>query len=317
MYFPHIFPSFFAHWLMWSKDTYTNTTDKDLGLLIYNETPLREDQAMAGRLSGYEGGGRQVDSPNSRSSRVFVKDTKIGIGMVPMDDVYVIQSVLYAENGAAGMGTENFALAPGKSYTLEWAIYPTGSGDYWDFVNTFREVEGRVATLESAPGWITYGGSNRRQLVDQDFIRNRGVKIGIITNIAEIADDRGISLEGFEFIDFPKERDLLKKQALALKLRHPGIKLVFHNAHTLYATNNLNRFADSKLVGPDGKHKRTGGPTAFSKERLAEGWGWGVFYPVPGNSFHDAMMNSVDVMMDEMGRRLHERRGQPAGRQGF
>ena len=47
-----------------------------------------------------------------------------------MDDVYVIQAVPYVDwQGAAGVTTEKFALAPRASYTLEWAVYPTDSGE--------------------------------------------------------------------------------------------------------------------------------------------------------------------------------------------
>jgi len=39
----------------------------------------------------------------------------------------------------------------------------------------------------------------------------------------------------------------------------------------------------------------------FSQRRIDEGWTWYIYYPTPGNSFHDALMKSVDVMMDDLG----------------
>ncbi len=282
------------------KDTFTNTTDSDLGLLIYDETPVRDEQLMDCRLSGYEGGGRQDEQPGYRGSSVFLADGDRGLGMVPMDDVFMIHSVVYAQDGIAGMGTERFALAAGASYTLEWAVYPTGSGEYYDFINAFRKVEDRIGTVEGALGCISFGGLNRRQVPDRDFIEKRGIKVGIIHGLGRLADDPGLADQGFAFIDFPKEQEMLHRQAIAIKRRHPGLKVVFHNAHTLYATNNPERFADSKIVGPNGRQKRSGGLGSFSQERLDEGWAFWVFYPTPGNLFHDAMMRSVDVMMDEM-----------------
>ncbi len=284
------------------KDAFTNTTDEDLGLLIYNETAFKDGQITGCWLAGYEGRRRIIEMPGYGSPSVFVTDRNVGIGMVPLDDVYVIQSVLYAEDGAAGMGTQKFALAPKGSYTLEWAIYPTGSGDYYDFTNTFRKVEGRISTVDGAPGFISYGPKNRRQVPSKDFIEKRGLKIGIIHCLSAAADDPGISIEGIEFMDFPKEMELLKKQIAAIKKKHPGFKVVFHVIHTLYATNNPDKFADSKLIRANGTHPASGGAGAyFSKERADEGWRWYYYYPTPGNSFHDAMMKSVDVMMDEIG----------------
>ncbi len=286
------------------KDKYTNITDKDLGLLIYNETPVKPGQVTRSFLSGRDKRGRQDESrtPN-HSPSVFLTDANTGIGMVPIDDVFVVQALPYIEwENAAGVGTEKFALAPGKSYTLEWAVYPTGSGDYYDFINNFRKVEGRIGTIKEAAGFITYGPDNRRQVPTRDFVEKRGLNIGIISGLAATADDRLISIQGIEFMDFPKERKLIRGQMAAIHKRLPGFKAVIHIAHSIYTTNNPDRFADSKVVNRNGEQVRWGyGYGYIGKERQDEGWrGW-IFYPTPGNSFHDAMMKSVDVLMDEMG----------------
>ena len=286
------------------KDRYTNTSDEDLGLLIYNEMPLKPEQVTGSWLSGREMRGRQDESrtPNYGPS-IFFTDSHTGIGVIPIDDVYVIQALPYVgwEN-AAGMGTEKFALAPGKSYTLEWAIYPTGSGDYYDFINSFRKVEDRIGTIQEAPGFISYGPKNRRQVPTREFIEKRGINIGIISGLAAAADDPQISIQGIEFMDFPKEMDLLRWQVAAIHKKHPGFKVVVHVAHSIYTTNRPEQFSDSRVVGPDGKQVRWGyGYGYIGKDRQEQGWrGW-IFYPTPGNSFHDALMRSVNVMMDDLG----------------
>jgi len=285
------------------KDTYTNKTDEDLGLLIYNELPLDEKQMTGSRLCGYEGGGRSEDvlSPHHGGASIFVKDNNTGIGMLPMDDVYNVQSLLYIEKNISGMATEKFALAPKSAYTLMWAVYPTPTGDYYDFINTFRRVEGRIGTVHGGLGFISYGPANRRQIPNREFLDLRGTKVGIISALTRSADDPGLSLEGIEFTDFPEEMRLLKEQTSALHAQHPDLKVVFHIAHTLYCTNKPDRFADSKLMRADGTQAASGGSPPFTKEHVANGWAWYVYYPTPGNSFHEALMKSVDVMMDEMG----------------
>ena len=283
------------------KDTYTNTTDEDLGLLIYNEMPIRPEQVTNSLLSGFEKFGRQADITD-KGPTVFVTDANTGMGIIPIDDVYVVQAMTYVGwEDAAGVGTEKFALAPGKSYTLEWAVYPTGSGDYYDFVNAFRRVEGRISAIDGGLGFITHNPGSRRQVPTRDFIEKLGLKYGFIHCLATCADDPELSLEGIEFMDFPKEMALLKAQAAAIHKMHPEFKVVFHIAHSLYTTNNPDRFADSKVIGADGKQAQWKPGDYFSNRRLDEGWSWWVFYPTPGNSFHDAMMKSVDVMMDELG----------------
>ena len=287
------------------KDTYTNITEDDLGLLIYNETSLQPDQITGSWLSGHDRRGRQADlAYPDHGPTVFFTDEISGMGIIPIDDVYVVQAVPYADwQNAAGVGTERFALAPGKSYTLEWAIYPTGSGDYYDFINTFRKVENRIGTVSGAPGFFTHGARNRHQVPTNDFLDKRGMKIGIIHWLLGPVEDRELDIEGIEFMDYPQERRLIRSQAQAIHRKHPGFKVIFHVAHSLYATNNPDRFADSKVILADGSQAIWADPTGYmiSKRRQEEGWHQYVFYPTPGNSFHDWLMKSVDVMMDEIG----------------
>jgi len=280
------------------KDRYTNATDKDLGLLIYNEAPLKRGQVIESRLSGYDRRGRQAElSYPDYGPSTFFADANTGMGIVPVDDVFVVQAMPYVEwEGAAGVCTEKFALGPGKSYTLEWAVYPTGSKDYYDFINTFRKVENRISTVEAAPGFI-----GRRSIPDRVAIDRLNMKIAIVPCISHALDDPKLSLEGIEFVDFPKEMQFLKRTNAAIHKKFPDLKVVLHIAHSLYTTNNPDRFADSKVITATGKQASWGDGSDFGKERKAANWKWWIFYPTPGNSFHDAMMKSVDVLMDELG----------------
>ena len=287
------------------EDTYTNNWSQDLGLLVYNEVPVISSQVNQSLLSGWEKFGRQIEThvPDYGPS-VFFSDSNTGIGIVPVDDVYVVQAIAYVDwQNAAGVGTEKFALAPSDSHTLEWAVYPTGSKDYYDFINAFRTVEGRTATIEKNAGFITQTPHvpGRREIPTADYIQKRGLDIGIIHNIAEIADDPDIHVEGIEFIDYPLERQLLTQQVSEIHSLYPDIDVTVHLAHSLFATNNPNRFADSRVIRADGSQASWSDGSAFGPQKQAEGWRWWTFYPTPGNSFHNAMMNSVDVLMDEMG----------------
>jgi len=280
-------------------DTFTNTTKEDLGLLVYHDLKIPPQQVNQSRLGGFERGGRLE---NVFSPSVFVADDNTGIGFLPIDDVFVIQSVLYNGPDGWGMGTEKLALAPGTSYTMEWAIYPTGSGDYYDFINAFRTVEDRIATIDGGLGFFTNGPKDRDQIPTREFIEERGLRYGLIHNLAGIVDDPSLSVQGVEFVDFPKERQRLKNQVAAIHEQHPDFKVLVHIAHSLYCTDKPDRFSESQVISPSGEQAIWGVPHAYiSKERQDAGWKFWSFYPTPGNKFHDVMISSVDVLIDEIG----------------
>ena len=64
---------------------------------------------------------------------VSCTERRQGVGMVPLDDVYRYQCERFAESGMAGLRTDKFGLDKKGSYTVEWAVYPTASGDYYRF----------------------------------------------------------------------------------------------------------------------------------------------------------------------------------------
>lgn len=98
------------------KDRYTNTTDQDLGLLVYNQTPIKPADVTHSLLSGYEREGRQAElSYPDYGPSVFFNDDRNGMGIIPIDDVFVVHTVPYVGwQDAAGVATEKFALPPGE-----------------------------------------------------------------------------------------------------------------------------------------------------------------------------------------------------------
>lgn len=284
------------------KDQFTNTTNEDLGLLVYNELPIDVNTVKESRLGGFERGGRLngVFCPSA-----YLDDGHAGVAMLPIDDVFVIQAVLYRDDNGWGIGTEQLALAPGKSYTLQWAVYPTQSGEsgdgYYDFVNTFRHVEGRIGTIDGALGFFTHGPKNRDQIPTTEYLEQRNLKYGLVHGLAGIVDDPTLSVQGVEFVDFPKERQRIRKQMDAIKAKHPNLKVAIHIAHSLYCTNQTDRYDDSQVISENGDQAIWNVPFAYiSEEKQKAGWKFWIFYPTPGNKFHDVMLRSVDVLRDDM-----------------
>lgn len=279
------------------SDTFTNRTDQDLGILIDNRLDATAEPYASSFVAGYPEG---VERREACSPSTFVAWDGSGLGLLPLDDVYVVQSVVYAKGGRAGVRTEQFGLAPGASYTLQWAVYPCGTSEYYEFINRVRKDEGRRVTVEGGFAFLPRTG------VTREHIDVRGVKYGSFGCLSSVADDPEIEIEGIEFIKLPKERARIKEQFEAIRQVDPDVKLMFHVAHSLWSTNTPSElFPDSRVIDADGTHVTYpydyGNGAYFSQARHEAGWRWYIYYPTPGNSFHDALMHSVDVMTDEIG----------------
>ena len=289
------------------KDTITNKSEGDIGIIIRNHLNGKQKRFTDSYLAGWKEKGRR---DGSWSPSVFIGGKGVGLGLVPLDDVYILQATLYCEKGCAGIETHEFGLAKGVSYTLDWAVYPNGTGDYYDFINAVRRDEGRIGTIDGGLAFISKGPRDRSGIPSEEFLKLRNPKYGVIHCLSFAADDPGISIEGIEFMDFPEEIAALKKQIAAIHEKYRDLKVSFHVAHQLYATNRPDEtYPDSKVIDKEGKHVVYAGESYytspahkyFSRERINEGWRWWRYYPTPGNSFHDALLRSVDVMMDEIG----------------
>ena len=284
------------------RDTFTNRTEKALGIIIRNHLITEGRRFNKSYLAGHRSIGvrRREYSPS-----VFIARENLGIGIVPLDDVYIVQSEVYFQNGLAGVSTDMFALEAKASYTLEWAVYPNGTGDYFDFTSTFRKDEGRIGRIEGNLMSVGYSMDNHRLMLTPELVRRANLKYAMLGCISAPVDDPDVAIEGIEFMDFPKEMAALKK-AMAGIHAYPELKGMFHVAHSLYVTNKPEEeFPDSRVIDANGKQavwpQRENSYRYISKERQAEGWQWWIFYPTPGNSFHDAFIKSVDVMMDDIG----------------
>jgi len=279
------------------QDTIRNETDQDLGLIIDNCFDASRQPFVSRVVAGYP---NALEREGFSSPSAFAAWEDFGIGLLPLDDVFVVQSNVYAKDNRLGASTRRFGLAPRASYTLEWAVYPIGVPDYYEFINVVRRDERRTQTVPGGFSFIP------RENVSQEYVRIRGLTYGSFGCLANVADDPEIEIEGIEFLWLPKQRERLRSQFEAIHKVNPNLKLMFHVAHSLVSTNKPSElFPDSRVIDAKGKHVVYSynyyASKWFSRRRLDEGWRWYIYYPTPGNSFHEALMRSVDVMVDEIG----------------
>jgi len=296
-------------------DMITNLTDEDIGIIINNHLGVRGKNFTAIRCGGHKhqsGWSLALHNPT-----VFVGKKSLGFGMTAIDDVYVVHGKLYADEEHAGILDDMFGLGPKASYTMAWAFYPVGSEDYFDFINVLRNDLGlNGKTVDGGFAFVSRSPFDRRKVPASEFVEVRNIKYGAHHCPSGAADDPQVSIEGIEFIDFPKEMALTKRTLAETREKFPDLKLMFHVAHSLYATNRPDeKYPDSRVIDSKGEHVVYAGEdwyrrlleaddkerNYFSKERVRDGWRWWIYYPTLDNSFGKAMLKAVDVMMDEIG----------------
>lgn len=283
---------------LYLTDVLRNESAEDVGIIYDHALGARARPYDRSWVAGYPCTGERKENYNAS---VFGAWSQTGIGMLPLDDLAIIQSTVYAQGDRLGFRNDRLGLPPGESHTFEWAIYPVASTDYFDFINRVRRDEGRNrVTVEGGFAFVP------RQPFSREYADMRNLLYGSFGCLTNVADDPEIEIEGIDFLWLPKERERIRNEFNAIRETNAHLKLMFHVAHTLISTNKpTEMFPDSRLLGPDGTHLvwpydyMSGG--YFSKQRGAEGWKWYAYYPTPGNSFHDALLRSVDSMVDDIG----------------
>ena len=280
------------------KDTVTVKHGEAVGIIFSHRIGAIEEAFLGGCVAS-------GDIPKTslyRFPTVFAVDRGLGLGMAALDDIFIIQSSGAYTGNEACLGSDEFALDAGASYTLEWAVYPTETGDYYDFINQVRKDEGRNnVTVE---GMLTFRHIHQ-PVPTREWVRIRNVKYLVGSVIIWPVDDPKVTLESSEFMRYPKEMAKIKSSYAKIRKRFPDMTCMFHYAPNIYATNKpREEFPDSLIVDADGKQGMYSYPYHnyyyMKKERIDDNWRWWGFVPTLDNSYGKDMLKSVDVMMDEM-----------------
>ncbi len=292
------------------RDTVSNASPAPVGLLIRHRLagPASDDAVVyvGGRATVKPVARRSIN----RSPTLLLSSAGLGAGLVPVDDVFIVQSRgAYDGAGQIELSTDEFALDAGASYTLEWAVYLNSTGDYFDMVNAIRRNEGRNNVRVDGALAFLQGTQQKRDaslIPGPEYFEQRNAAYATVFCLSWCTDDPGISVEGIEFVEHPLERRRIREMMDRLYAVRPNIKGMFHVAHQLYATNRPDElFPDSRVLDATGNQtvypNDYGSGNYFSRERYEQNWRWWIFYPTLENSFGKAMLDSVEVMMDEMG----------------
>jgi hypothetical protein len=278
------------------SDAIRNKTDRVLGIILANHIKTDDRPGLSVAMPG--------------NYTLFLSAADHGLTLVGLDDLYQLQQHTYHRAGVAAMVTDKLGLDAGASYTIQWAVYPTATGDYLDFVNTFRRVERLDRTVDGAFALVGEDGRTgpdvRGTPVPAEVIRAKGVKYVSYFYLIAPPDDPGMSLEGIEFTEYPQESALLRQSIAETHRLSPGVKVMFHVAHGLYLTNDPEGlFPDCRVIRADGKQIFYGPDTAdyycqfISRQRFDQGYRWYIFYPTLQNAFGKALLDAIDYMLEE------------------
>lgn len=291
------------------RDTLRNLSAEPLGIEICHRVSGLPAEGTTACIGGRATGRALPERAIHRSPTLLLSRDGLGVGVVPLDDVFIVQSRgAYDGAGSVELSTREFAVAPGAEYALEWGVYLDGTGDYYDLVNAIRRTEGRNGVRLDGALACLQGTQQRRDVSlvpGADYFALRNAAYATVFCLSWCIDDPAISNEGIEFTQYPKERAQIRAMMDKLYETRPGIKGMFHIAHQLCATNTPeNLFPDSRVLDAAGNqvvypYDYANG-SYFSKERYDANWRWWIYYPTMENSFGRAMLDSVDVMMDDM-----------------
>lgn len=271
------------------EDKITNKTEDVLGIIFNNSINTRgQDDAHHTLMA---------------NPTVFVSRGESGVGLVALDDLYSLQQRTLYYDGLASIRNEHFGLDKGASYTIRWAAYPTATADYYDFINQVRKDEGLHGHVEGALAFFSFWEPPSPETVEL-----KALQYASLPSITRVIHNPTISLEGWEFMEYPDLCRRLKETLTETKRRYPGMKVTFHVAHSLFATNRPEKwFPDSAVIDENGNRIHYGPNTMeyygryFSKELVEDNWRWWIYYPTMENSFGKYMLRAADYMIEELG----------------
>jgi hypothetical protein len=273
------------------KDRIENLTGEDLGLALDN------------RIDATGMPGADLQAPAAPTPPAFLREGDHGAGLVPLNDVYQLLQRTYIAGRVCGLKIAGLGIPKNGAHALEWAVYPIGTADFYDFINTVRKDEHLNGVTVDGVLALSQAGQWLKDPPPDELVRFGGIRYAAAGGLPHSEDDPGITIEGIEFVRAPQEREMLRRNYAETRKRYPDLKVGFHVAWNIYATHQPEKlFTDSRVIAASGKHEMYGNDGAwFSQERRAQGWAWYPYYATLTNSFGQELLKSADVMMDDIG----------------
>ena len=268
-------------------DTLTNTSATLQGLMIEHFVPIAPEPADV-RLAGRPITASASRAYNPAHPSVYLRWPDCGLALLAEDDVLRVQATTFRQPDRFGLSDDRLGLAGGDSVTLEWSLYPTPAGDYWDFVNAVRRNWGVNFTI---PGPFVFGSGIYPGWEPEEYaqwMHAREIKI-VVGGIATYPDGKYAHGTGVLFAPewVAGERDWITKMRQAAPETLP---LCYFHAFCSTEPGGEEKYADSRLLNAQGEH--VGYPYSY---RLP------LYVPTRENSYGQALWGFVDTILDTIG----------------
>lgn len=248
-------------------DTITNTSNARIGVIYENRLhlPVKPEEVTLGGKPGYAAE-QSSHEPANPTAVARLKDMSIGV--VAEDDILRVHNKSFKKPGVIGVADNQLGIAPGKSHTLEWSIYPAIKGDYWDVINNIRRNWGSNMTINGNTFVIVLPNSahkpNTTEGVEfyRDWLKKCGVKIIVTANPTYIGDeldtyggkDKRPLAAGPDIMKAKRWMEFAKQWIARMKEADPSVKWYpYIDANVCCSDDGPQKYADSLLYDENGK----------------------------------------------------------------
>lgn len=223
------------------RDTLTNLTDRDLPVIVDNAVKTELDALRSFRLAGAQqrnfaaNTGNLVTRDYAMTPLLFFGYADTGLGVYLEDDCYRNQYSAIAVDDTLHLVDDLFYLAPKRTYTFVWRLYPVAGGDYYTLVNAIRHDYALFQPIPGLFGFMYPDKENgyyeryyRKKLDTPELLRqffdDSGITIPCVSPVLDDARRPGGTSYGSEPADV--YRDSLAVPGRLLKfMRESGIEL--------------------------------------------------------------------------------------------
>ena len=284
------------------KDRIENISGAPLGMKtgvrVISDT--RADNIRKNGCQLYQNSLSSHGYPNANSS-IYWSYRDCGAGLVLVDELLRLQCRYRADQYDGEVSTANLGFDTGKAHTLEWSIYLTPKGDYYDFVNAVRH-DWKV-NEKTIPGMISWNSYHINNLPDMFMKRYDNLGSSII-----IDGQAWFNASKYHEKEFSVEKELTRHvlwKDAAVKLRPELCYLL--QFQTVFSWRNKegapDMMGDSVLIDPEGKisvyaRAQKGANPNSTYQSGEPGLYHAYHYPMIGNRYHQYMMEVAGKSLD-------------------
>jgi hypothetical protein len=224
-----------------------------------------------------------------KNPTVFALQGKIGIGLLPLDDVFQVHINNYSTPDSIGLADSTLVLKPKSTYTAEWAIVPVPSSNHFDFINATRRLLDTNFTVDGSFTFVRADPNSTGKWSDEQIV-----------DIAKYKDAKYWCLDTITFPRYkgrPPQGTALQqvdhsiwKDALARwrKLLPNATQLAYFHSFLDVTDEAPEKYKDSRLLLADGTQGDYGSRNL------------NLFVPTLTNSYGPAIAKSISLFMDDL-----------------